>query len=82
MKRRRAVGFGALLSACAVCFCLFAADATEWYFLVKEWPEVPEGWNFDRPSAIGVDSDGNVFVSDSGNHRIQRFDSSGNFLRK
>src|SRR5262245_18453597 len=28
-----------------------------------------------------TDADGNVYVSDSANHRIQKFDSSGNFLR-
>ena len=29
-----------------------------------------------------MDSSGNVYVSDRYNHRIQKFDSSGNFLLK
>ncbi len=32
------------------------------------------------PRGLAVDSKGNVFVADSGNNRIQKFDSSGRFL--
>ena len=35
---------------------------------------------FYMPSDITVDEEGNVYVLDSGNHRIQKFDSEGNFL--
>lgn len=35
---------------------------------------------FYMPSDIAVDEDGNVYVLDSGNHRIQKFDREGNFL--
>ncbi|MEE8605115.1 MAG: NHL repeat-containing protein, partial [Candidatus Aminicenantaceae bacterium] len=35
---------------------------------------------FYMPSDIAVDEEGNVFVLDSGNHRIQKFDPQGNFL--
>jgi|SRR5215204_5448201 len=37
---------------------------------------------FDRPRGIAVDSDGNVYVADSGNNRIQKFNSTGVFLDK
>ena len=37
---------------------------------------------FDRPVGITVDSDGNVYVADSGNNRIQKFNSTGVFLGK
>lgn len=33
------------------------------------------------PDGITVDSDGNVFVVDGGNNRVEKFDSSGNFLQ-
>lgn len=39
------------------------------------------GGEFLAPRAIATDSAGNVYVADLGNHRIQTFDSSGNFLR-
>lgn len=37
---------------------------------------------FFEPQAIVVDGAGNVYVSDAGNHRIQKFDASGKFLLK
>jgi len=36
--------------------------------------------DFDRPSCIAVDASGSVYVADSGNKHIQKFDSSGNLL--
>jgi hypothetical protein len=35
---------------------------------------------FYMPSDIAVDNEGNVYVLDSGNHRIQKFDPEGHFL--
>jgi hypothetical protein len=35
---------------------------------------------FYMPSDIVVDNEGNVYVLDSGNHRIQKFDPEGHFL--
>jgi tripartite motif-containing protein 71 len=37
---------------------------------------------FNQPRGIAVDSDGNVYVADSGNNRIQKFTSTGMFLDK
>ncbi|HLD58550.1 MAG TPA: SMP-30/gluconolactonase/LRE family protein [archaeon] len=35
---------------------------------------------FKFPQGITVDSQGNLYVADSGNHRIQKFDSQGNYI--
>lgn len=35
---------------------------------------------FYMPADIAVDEEGNVYVLDSGNHRIQKFDPQGNYL--
>jgi tripartite motif-containing protein 71 len=37
---------------------------------------------FNQPHGIAVDSNGNVYVADWGNHRIQKFTSTGTFLDK
>ncbi|TAK33737.1 MAG: hypothetical protein EPO21_11995 [Chloroflexota bacterium] len=37
---------------------------------------------FASPSAIALDSAGNVYVADSGNNRIQKFTSAGTFVSK
>jgi tripartite motif-containing protein 71 len=37
---------------------------------------------FRYPFGVALDSSGNVFVTDQGNHRIQKFTSSGIFMGK
>lgn len=37
---------------------------------------------FNRPSNIAIDSSDNVYVTDSYNHRVQKFSSNGTFLAK
>jgi len=37
---------------------------------------------FENPSGVTVASDGSVYVSDYGNHRIQKFTSAGVFVNK
>jgi V8-like Glu-specific endopeptidase len=35
---------------------------------------------FTNPDAVATDDDGNIYVTDTGNHRIQKFTSTGTFL--
>jgi hypothetical protein len=49
---------------------------------VKSWGSRGTGeGQFATPHGIQVDADGNVYVSDRGNKRIQVFDNDGNFKR-
>jgi DNA-binding beta-propeller fold protein YncE len=50
------------------------------YHVVKIWPELPQGWHFYQPFGVAVDPSGNVYVGDSGNYRIKKFDSEGRFI--
>jgi DNA-binding beta-propeller fold protein YncE len=50
---------------------------------LKSWGERGNGpGQFNTPHAIAVDAKDNVYVADRGNHRIQVFDTNGNFVRQ
>jgi len=50
---------------------------------VKSWGEPGSGpGQFNVPHSIAVDAQGNVYVADRGNGRIQVFDGEGKFLRQ
>lgn len=47
-----------------------------------EWGKKGNGeGEFNTPHGIDLDSHGNVYIADRQNNRIQKFDSSGNFLK-
>ena len=51
-------------------------------FITKWGSEGSEDGQFAYPTGVAVDSSGNVYVADSGNYRIQKFDSNGMFITK
>jgi DNA-binding beta-propeller fold protein YncE len=54
--------------------------ASQEYRVVKIWPEAPQGWHFCELEGVAVDTSGNVYVGDSGNYRIKKFDPEGRLL--
>jgi tripartite motif-containing protein 71 len=50
------------------------------YAYAAQWDGAASGNALNYPSGVTVDSSGNVYVADTNNHRIQKFDSSGNHL--
>ena len=53
------------------------------YQYIKQWGSNGSSFGqFLTPNGIVIDSSGNVYVSDNGNSRIQKFDSNGNFITK
>jgi S-layer protein (TIGR01567 family) len=62
---------------------LMSASVThaETYNFVTKWGLYgSENGQFWDPTDVAVDHSGNVYVADSGNNRIQKFDSSGKYL--
>ena len=50
---------------------------------VKQWGEPGSGpGEFNTPHSIAADANGNIYVADRGNRRIQVFDHDGAFLRE
>ncbi|MDO8715249.1 MAG: peptidoglycan-binding protein [Dehalococcoidales bacterium] len=56
---------------------------TEPYVFVKALATIGSNdGQVKEPRGITVDAQGNVYVADTSNHRIQKFDSNGNFVTK
>ena len=58
------------------------ATAAEEYRFERMWPTLQQPWYFYYPSGIAVAGDDSVYVADTGNHRIQKFSSHGQFVAK
>jgi len=89
ISRSRACWLGLILLSCwllaAPCWGARPGGAAliegETYRLVAVWdPAVPWG-QLDHPADTAVDSQGEVYVSDEHNHRIQVFDATGAVVR-
>ncbi len=44
------------------------------------WPSLKNPWYFTHPADVAVDPWGNLYVADTGKHRIQKFTSGGKFI--
>jgi tripartite motif-containing protein 71 len=59
----------------------FVAANSESYVFDLEWGDLGDlSDEFNTPEGVAVDSKGNVWVADTNNHRILKFDQSGKFL--
>ena len=62
---------------------VFCGTGEAGYEFVLSWGSQGSGdGQFIRPQSVALDALGNVYVTDYINHRVQKFDSSGNFLMK
>src|SRR5438105_15814417 len=43
-------------------------------------PQAQEAGQLRSPGGIAVDGNGDVYVTDTGNHRVEKFDREGNFM--
>ena len=51
------------------------------YHVVRDWAQLPAGWNFGEVSAVDVDKNDNVWVFNRGPHPVIEFDKSGKMLQ-
>jgi Chitobiase/beta-hexosaminidase C-terminal domain/6-bladed beta-propeller/HYR domain/NHL repeat len=59
------------------------AYSAEVYTFVRKWgSQGSDDGQFQEPVSIAIDSSGIIYVVDSGNRRIQKFDNTGNFISK
>ena len=62
---------------------LGSQDNSSSYSLISKWGSKGTGdGQLMYPHSIAVDSLGNVYVTDTGNKRVQKFDSNGKFITK
>lgn len=87
--KRAAIGAARVLGATAIVLAAAAgpADAMVFHSAFGQpsagigSPANPDG-QFSQPQGIGVDAVGTVYVADSNNKRVQKFDRQGTFLGK
>ncbi|MBF0538657.1 MAG: SMP-30/gluconolactonase/LRE family protein [Nitrospirae bacterium] len=68
-----------LASATSV-YSVFQYTPTPYIFVTKWGSQGTGNSQFNTPFDVATDAAGNVYVADSYNNRIQKFDSSGNYL--
>src|SRR3954447_20763026 len=48
---------------------------------VKDWAQLPAGWNFGETSGVDVDKNDNVWVFNRGTHPVIQLDKNGKVLQ-
>ena len=77
--------FVSILFFISVVISIFLVNASvvagETYQFVSKWGSLGGGDSqFHLPEGIAVDSSSNIYVADSNNHRVQKFDPNGSYL--
>ncbi|MGH9822802.1 MAG: SBBP repeat-containing protein, partial [Blastocatellia bacterium] len=57
-----------------------AAGQDVFFFITQFGSQVTGPGELDNPSGLAVDGAGDVYVADTNNDRVQKFDSNGNFI--
>ena len=75
--------FFILFYSISLCANIFGeSNNTEYQFVNKFGGKGSEDGQLIAPHSIDIDKDGNVYVTDTGNDRIQKYNSDGKFILK
>lgn len=58
----------------------YTIDPALAYRFSRMWPQLTQPWYLNTPYSVANDPAGNIYVADTGNNRIQKFDASGAFV--
>src|SRR5580698_547355 len=81
LRRMRKRTFLLILAAALPTFAELQTGPTLPYHVVRDWAQLPAGWNFGEVSAVDVDKNDNVWVFNRGPHPVIEFDKSGKMLQ-
>jgi hypothetical protein len=57
-------------------------DVPAFHSMINRFDPASANGKFDDPKSMAIDSQGNIYVVDSDNYRIQKFSSSGVYITK
>jgi DNA-binding beta-propeller fold protein YncE len=77
------IGFMMLSNATNISQNTIAVSSQETYRFVRSWgSDGSENGQFILPHSLATDKSGNIYVTDTGNNRVEKFSSDGTFISK
>src|SRR5215813_3434229 len=77
------VGFITLANATNIFQNSIAVRSQETYRFMRSWgSDGSEDGQFILPHSLATDKSGNIYVTDTGNNRVEKFSSDGTFISK
>ena len=71
-----------VLIICFVTLLPVFVQSQETYRFERMWPTLKEHWYFSGPDGMAKDSSGNIYLVDSSNNLVHKFNPDGNLITK